>query len=246
MSRTLFAAPGRFVDHALRRALGCALAAILLGAVPAANAQPISGGVDLLEVHVGDGGDHLLMESAFSVGSGLKTITLKVDGGSDTRPTFEDLELQGLWMPQVSSAVTLAAGIRQDLRAGPNLTHAVAGIEAALLPWLSAEHYMFLSQRGNLTGSAKAVLRFPLGKRLTLEPRGEISWAARAISTEAIGSGATGMELSMRLRRSLGSHADLYVGVIHEALVGSTAAIARSNGDAVHVTRAVLGLGLKL
>lgn len=165
-----------------------AVPACLAGA-PAVQAAPVTGGIDLLELHPATDDHHLVLESTFTLGSGIAAAALKVDGDSDTRVAFDDVEVQGLWMPEVASGVTLALGARRDIRAGANLSHAVAGVEAQLAPWLSGEHYVYLSQRGDLTGGAKFVGRFSLAAATTPEPRVQVGWSARAIPTEDLAGG---------------------------------------------------------
>jgi len=218
----------------------CALAAAALA--DPSRAAPLEGGIDLLELHPGSDNTHLVMESTWELGEAV----LKVDGGSDTRPTFEDVEMQGLWMPKVAPGVKLAFGARQDLRPGDDLTHGVVGVEAELLPWLAGEHYLFLSQHGDVTGSAKLVARWSLAANLAFEPRVQLDWAPRAVPREGLAAGATGLELSARLRHSLTRNLDVYAGVIHERALGSTAEIAKADGSPVHVTRAVIGAGFSL
>jgi len=234
--------PGVIDPARTLRALAGLLAATALALGSPAAAAQLKGGIDLFELHPGPDNTHLVMESTWELGQ----LALKVDGGSDTRPTFEDVELQGLWMPEVARGVKLAFGVRQDLRPGDDLTHAVAGVEAELLPWLSGEHYFYLSQHGDVTGSAKLVARWSLARGLALEPRAQLEWAPRAIPREGLAGGATGLELSARLRQSLSKHLDVYAGVIHERALGGTAAIAEADGSPVHVTRAVIGAGISL
>ena len=229
---------GRFLPC---RAALPALAALLLAPAEAA-AQPLQGGIDLLELHPGPGNTHLVMESTWELGQ----LALKADGGSDTRPMFEEVELQGLWMPAIATGVKLGLGARQDLRPGADLTHAVAGVEAQLAPWLAGEHYVFVSARGDLTGSGKLVARWTLAPALALEPRAQLDWSAHAVPREGLAAGATGLELSARLRHQLTPNLDVYAGVIHERALGATAALARADGNPVHVTRAVIGAGLSL
>lgn len=225
-----------------RRALSAILAASALAIAMPVQAAPVEGGIDLLEVHPGPDNTHLAMESTWELGQ----MALKVDGGSETRAKFEEVELQGVWMPQVAPGVTLAFGARHDLRPGDDLTHAVAGVEAELLPWLSGEHYLFVSQDGDVSGSAKLVARWTLVPGLALEPRAQLDWAPKAIASEDIAGGATGLELSARLRHALTDNFDVYVGVVHERALGGTAAIVEAAGDPVHVTRAVIGAGFSL
>ncbi len=57
-------------------------------------------------------------------------------------------------------------------------------------------------------------------------------------------SGLTDVELSVRLRRSLGENVNIYTGVIHERLLGGTRDIAIAHGETAKVTRAIFGIGL--
>ena len=86
---------------------------------------------------------------------------------------------------------------------------------------------------------------WPLAKRLTLEPRLEFGWAGDDVPAEALGAGITDLAGSIRLRRALGEHADIYVGYVHERLVGKTRSIAIAAGDEPQVNRAVIGVGLR-
>lgn len=223
----------------LIRAIAAALSLAL--AAPAAHAAPV-GGIDLFELHPGADTTRFAMESTWELGQ----LALKVDGGSDTRPMFDSAQVQLLWMPQVAPGVKLAFGPRHDIRPGENLTHAVAGIEADLTPWLTGEHYVYLSQRGDLTGGGKLVARFALASALVLEPRIQLDWSAQPIPRESLASGPTGLKLSARLRRSLGPHVDVYAGAVHDRVLGGTAALAREGGSPVTVTRAVIGAGFSL
>ncbi len=53
----------------------------------------------------------------------------------------------------------------------------------------------------------------------------------------------TDVTLSVRLRQAISPMVNVYVGGIHERLVGDTRRIALANGDPGHVTRAVIGAG---
>lgn len=199
--------------------------------------------VDLLEVHLGRGSDHLLFDSTLTLGDGADQLLVKAAGGSETRTAFDDFELQALYSRSVSDKVALQFGMRHDIRAGSDLTHGVAGLVAEVLPGLGAEHYLFVSQDGDLTGAGQLVLGVDLSPRLALEPRLAVSWSAQEIPGEGLGDGFTDVEASLRLRHSVGEHFDIYTGVVHERLLGSTRSIAVTAGDPSRVTRAVVGLG---
>lgn len=199
--------------------------------------------VDLLEVHLGRGSDHLVLDSTLTLGDGADQLLIKAAGGSETRTAFDDLELQALYSRSLSDKVALHFGMRHDMRAGSDLTHGVAGLVAEVLPGLEAEHYLFVSQDGDLTGAGQLVLGVDLAPRLVLEPRLAVGWSAQEIPGENLGNGLTDVEASLRLRHALSDNFNVYAGVVHERLVGSTRSIALTAGDPARVTRAVVGLG---
>ncbi len=225
--------------------LQLAAAAIALGFQPAiAAAQTaVELEVDLLEVHVGRGDDHLVLDSTLTLGGGTDQLLVKAAGGSETRTAFDDFEVQALYSRSLSDKAALHLGVRHDVRAGSDLTHGVAGMVVDVLPGLEAEHYLFVSQDGNLTGAGQLLLGVDLAPRLVLEPRLAVGWSAQEIPGEDLGNGLTDVEASLRLRHSLGEHFNVYTGVVHERLLGSTRSIAVTAGDPSRVTRAVLGFG---
>ena len=199
--------------------------------------------MDLLEVHVGRGDDHLVLDSTLTLGDGADQFLVKAAGGSETRTAFDDFEVQALYSRSLSDKAALHLGVRHDVRAGSDLTHGVAGMVVDVLPGLEAEHYLFVSQDGNLTGAGQLLLGVDLAPRLVLEPRLAVGWSAQEIPGEDLGNGLTDVEASLRLRHSLGEHFNVYTGVVHERLLGSTRSIAVAAGDPSRVTRAVLGFG---
>jgi copper resistance protein B len=218
-------------------------AALALAFQPASASAQASVEVDLLEVHVGKGDDHLVLDSTLTIGDGKDQFLGKVAGGSETRTSFDDLEVQALYSRALSDSAALHFGIRHDFRSGPNLTHGVAGIVVEVLPGLEAEHYFFVSEKGHLTGGAQLLLGVDIAPSLVLEPRLGLGWSAKSIPAEDLGHGLTDVEASLRLRYALSDNFNVYVGVVHERLVGSTRAIAVAAGDPSRVNRAVLGLG---
>lgn len=208
------------------------------------RAQEISGEVDLFELHVGEGNEHFVFDATLEAGGERQGVTLKVEGGSDVGPRIREVTGQALYTLKPRQGTSLMVGVRHDMREGRNLTHAALAFEQALGEILSAEHYLYVSQHGDVIGSASVVAGLPLMPSLTLEPRADLGWSAQRIAEDEIGSGVTDVELSVRLRRELGPLFNVYVGAIHERLVGETKRIAIANGDRGHVSRAVIGAGL--
>lgn len=227
--------------RSLLRLLAASLAMVFQPAVAAA--QEVELEVDLLEVHLGKGDDHLLLDSTLTVGGGADQLLVKLAGGSETRTSFDDLEVQAFYSRSLSEKVALHFGLRHDIREGSDLTHGVAGVVAELFPGLEAEHYFFVSQHGDLTGGAQLLLGVDITPRLALEPRLVVGWSAQDIAAEDLGNGLTDIEASVRLRRSLGENFNIYAGVVHERLLGSTRNIALAAGDPAQVTRAIVGAG---
>ena len=209
-----------------------------------AAAQAVELEVDLLEVHLGKGDDHLVLDSTMSVGGGADQLLVKLAGGSDTRTSFDDFEVQALYSRALSEKVALHLGVRHDMRAGSNLTHGAAGLVVEILPNLEAEHYFYVSQDGDMTGAGQLLLGVELTKSLALEPRLNVSWSAQGVPSEDLGKGITDKEAALRLRRSFGENFNVYTGIVHERLVGSTRSIAVAAADPARVTRAIFGLGL--
>lgn len=220
------------------------LAGMLAAPVAVHAEDSFEGEIELLEVHLGKGDDHLVLDSTFTIGAGSNQLVLKVEGGSDTRTAFDDVEVQALYARKLTNAVTILGGVRHDFREGPDLTHASLAIQAGLAPWLEGEHFFFVSQHGNLTGSGQLIASWELSPRLTLEPRVAVGWSGQDIPDEALASGFTDIESSVRLRHALDENFDVYVGVTHERLLGGTRNLAMASGEAAKVTRAVIGAGL--
>lgn len=207
----------------------------------AAAQSVVSGEVELFEMHLGDGDDHFVFDSALEFGP----LTLELGGGSDVGPDVDEVTAQLTYGVPLGGAATLLIGASHDFRPGDDLTNAVVGLESELLPWLEGETFLALSDQGDLTGSAELVATAPLGGDFTLEPRAEVGWSAQDIAAEETASGLTEMELSIRLRKQLTPFLNAYVGGIHETLLGGTRDIAKANGDEADVNRFIVGIGLE-
>ena len=220
------------------------LAAASLWTIPARAAPEAEGEVDLFELHAGQGAEHLLVQSTWTLGGGDDQFVFKLDTGSDTRAGFDDAEAQALYSRALGDNAALLVGVRHDFRSESDHSYAVAGIEGTLTPWLEGEHYFYLSERGVLLGSAQFVARWELAPDLALEPRVAVGWAAQDVLKEDVGAGLTDVEMSVRLRHQLLPYADVYVGGVQERLLGKTQQIAKAAGDPGTINRVVIGFGL--
>lgn len=227
----------------MRKLLLAALCVIPF-ATDVAFAQEFSGEIELFEIQEGQGDDPFLFDSTFSFGTDSHAAVLKVEGGNEAAHfDVEEVEAQLLGSLSLGSSTAFLAGVRNDFRPGRDLAYGVAGIEQGFGP-VDGEVYLFLSEHGDLTGASEIVAGLPLGPSTTLEPRVGLSWSAQAIEEEDIASGLTDVAFAVRLRQAIRPIFNVYVGAIHERLLGDTRDIAQANGDRTQVTRGVLGAGL--
>ena len=204
---------------------------------------PLAVELDLLEMHFGKGYDHFVFDSTVTVGDGPDYLIALLSGGSDIGPRVDELELQALYGRDVGGGATVLAGIRHDARAGADLTHGSFAVQGSLAPWLDAETFFFLSENGNVTGTAQLVGSWNLAEALVFEPRLAVGWSAQDIGAEDTGNGLTDAEISARLRRQILPNLDLYLGVTHERLIGGTRDIAVTAGERGDNTLFVMGGG---
>jgi copper resistance protein B len=151
------------------------VAALILPA-GVAQAQDVSAEIDLLEMHVGSGDDHLVFDGELEVGGERHAAIFKIDGGSDVGPRVDEVTAQALYAFRPRENLSLMTGVRHDFREGRDLTLGVLAIVADLGEIVSAEHFLFVSEDGDVNGEVMALAALPLNGTLTLEPRGEFSW----------------------------------------------------------------------
>ncbi|MBA4353731.1 MAG: hypothetical protein C0409_03480 [Novosphingobium sp.] len=217
----------------------------LLACTAPAQAAPVEAEVDLFELHLGDGDEHFTFDSTVTAGSDTDRIVLKASGGSDVGPLIDNVQLEALYARTLSDSVTVMAGMRQDVREGSDLTFASVAVDVAVTDWLAAEHFLYLSESGNVIGSAQALASLPLSASISIEPRLNINWSAQDIPGEDTGGGVTDIQAAVRLRKTLLPHVEAYAGAIHERLLGRTRVIALAAGDRGSVNRVIVGMAVR-
>jgi copper resistance protein B len=216
-----------------------------VGSTTPAFADPVEAEIDLFEIHVGDGDEHFTFDSALSIGTDKDRFELRASGGSDVGPTIDNVQLEALYVHNVSDSFTLLAGVRQDVRQDSDLPHASLAFVVLPIDWLEVEHFFYLSENGNLIGSAQILASAPASDTVIFEPRLNINWSAQSIVDESVGNGVTDIQAALRVRKSIGPHLEAYGGAIHERLFGQTKAIALDNGNRGRINRVILGLAYR-
>lgn len=228
--------------NTLRFALLAAFAAVL--PIEGASAQGISGEIDLLELHTDFDESNLLMDAATELRYDSRGLQLRIVGTGDIGPRVNEVEAEALFLQQVGPSTVLFLGVRHDFRPGGDLTHASFGGTHDLADWLSGETFAYLSEHGDLTGFGELVAAIPMAEGLELEPRAGVLWSAQDVPREGVGAGLTELSVSVRLRQELTENLNAYVGVIHDRLLGNTRELARTAGDSLQATRALIGVGI--
>ncbi|MDO7836764.1 copper resistance protein B [Sphingobium sp. HBC34] len=236
----------------LRSACTGFLSLCVLLAPDAATAQTddagpwaLSGGFDLIEVRAGKGDAIFLLDSSFSLGNATDQLMLVTQGGGALGSQIDEVQAR-LFYGRTVGNTTWLVGIRKDVKPHPRDVHAVIGAQGMIGTRLNWESYLFLSDRGRLTGEGQVIYQLPITPRLYLEPRVAVGWSARSSVAEATGSGFTEGEGTVRLRYRLTSKINAYAGVVHERLLGATRHLARAQGDTLQSTMGVIGFGFSL
>jgi copper resistance protein B len=226
-----------------RLGAAAALAAALLGG---ASARPVSAQVmdqarylflyaDKLEQAPGLPGRPLRLEGDAWYGGSWNRLWIKLDGDVATRgPEEGEIEAQALFSRLVSPYRDLQAGIRVDGRWGeggrarPHLAVALQGLAPY---WFEVESALFVSARGDVSGSLQARYDVLFTQRLILEPELDVGASLQDVPEWGVGAGITHAELGLRLRYEVRREFAPYVGYVWRRSFSGTADLLRTAGD---------------
>lgn len=217
----------------------------MLSAPGVATAQEVSGEIDLFELHSDFDTSNLVFDATLEWRHQSHGAVLKLAGNGDVGPSMDDLETHSLYLKEIGGGTALLVGVRHDFRPGADLSYASLAIIHDFASWLSAETFAYLSQDGDVTGSAEIVGAFGLAERLEVEPRVALVWSAQRVAPEGFTDGLTELSASVRFRREIAPGINGYVGVIHDRLLADTRDLARAAGDSLQVTKAIAGIGMQ-
>jgi len=180
------------------------------------------------------------------IGNGAHRLWLATAGDGAFHEGVGYAEAQALYShPILDAGLALQAGVQRDFTR-PHRTWAVAGMQGNVSTPLYVGAFGYISTKGEVTGSAYAYYDWVLGRlarhQLILQPYAGMDFAAEDMSLLGLGHGATGIELSARLRYRIAEPFAPYVGVSYNRLLGRTADLARLAGDGVESTSLVLGI----
>jgi copper resistance protein B len=139
----------------------------------------------------------------------------------------------------------LQIGVREDFLFGPgrdrSRTLAAFGLNGTAPLRIEVTPAFFVSQDGETSARLEARTDLPIVGNLVAQPRFELNVAFQNAERYGIRSGASDIEVSLRLRYARWSYAAPYVGIQWIRLLGDTADFARDEGDGVDELGVVAG-----
>lgn len=197
--------------------------------------------IDRLEWQAGNGRDTYLLDAEGWFGGDIDKVWIKLEAEGEHGRRAE-VQGQALWSHAVDPWFDLQAGLRHDLRIGPDRTHLVLGIQGLAPYWWEVDGAVFLSSKGELTARGEAEYDLRLTQELILQPRVELDLSAQKVPALGIGPGLTSANAGVRLRYQLTPTFAPYLGVQAERAFGETRRLRRNAGEDVGGMAWVIGL----
>jgi copper resistance protein B len=218
--------------------------AVLIGllalAMPAgADAQALSGDVDLFEYHLG-GSRTLLFDGSLTYGGETDGLVAKLVTDGAGRKVHQ-IQGEVVYSRAIGSGFNLEAGVRHEFRSHPRISYGVLGLSGEPRKGLALESYAVVSEHRDIFGEFKAVYDHRVSDRVTVQPRLAFNMAAQDVPNQGIAAGFVAIEAGLRIRYEMTSPFAPYVGISHDRLLGRTARIARAVGNTGHSTHLVVG-----
>ena len=187
-------------------------------------------------------GNSFAWDVSAQIGNGPHRLWLASTGSGLFHGGVDYVGAQALYShPILDAGLALQAGVQRDFLR-PRRTYAVLGLQGNLTEPLYVGAFGYLSTKGEVTGNLYAYYDWEPVRNLILQPYAGMDFAASDMPALGLGRGATGLELSARLRYPIAEPFAPYVGISYERLLGRTARLARLAGDDPDSTALVLGI----
>ncbi|SKB34706.1 copper resistance protein B [Sphingopyxis flava] len=198
--------------------------------------------IDQLEATIGEGKDGFAWKAEGWYGGDINRIWVKTEGESRFGENPEHVEVQALWNRALDPWWNLQAGLRQDFGTGPDRTYAVLGVKGLAPYWFEIDGALFVSNKGDVTVRIEGEYDQRLTRKLVLQPRVELNFAAQDVAELGIGTGFSTAELGLRLRYQFVPEFAPYVGVEYERALGGTADFRRARDEGAGGWRFLIGV----
>lgn len=199
--------------------------------------------IDQLEHRWQEGQDIATWEGQFRIGNDDHKFALKSEGEFEPdADRFESVEVQGVYLRRISDFFDAQIGLRQDVEPRPSRTYGVIGINCLAPQWFEIDANFFISERGDTSARLEAEYDLLVTQKLVLEASGEVNVAFSDDRAVGIGAGVSDVEFGLRLRYEIVREFAPYVGVNWERKLGTTADLARDDGEDTNVFSVVAGV----
>lgn len=197
--------------------------------------------LDRFEYRLQNGGNARAWDAQAWFGGDYNKLWLKSEGENIIGRRTEDADLQALYARLIAPFWNVQAGVRDQIRPGPAKAYGVLALQGLAPYRFNVEGSLFF-RTDEVSGRLEAEYDQLLTQRLILQPRIETNFTSSSDRKRRIGSGINDLELGLRLRYEIRREIAPYIGLSWTRKLGSTAGIARSEGESVNERAIVAGL----
>ena len=197
--------------------------------------------LDKFEVGNADGENPLEWEGGFWIGKDINKLYFKTAGervGGETEGTESQLLLSRAVLPFWD----IQGGIGYDTTPDANRTYATIGVQGVAPFYIETDASLSFGKNDQVKLSASFEHEMMLTQRLVLIPELEFDAYAKDDDEMGIGSGLSGVETSLRLGYEIKREFMPYIGIKWGKKFGTTADLARAEGEDVSETMFVVGI----
>jgi len=181
------------------------------------------------------------IEGQFRYGTDYDRLILKSELDI-ARGKLQDGRTEALWGHAIAPYWDSLLGIAYDGGVGPDRGWAAIGVQGLAPYWFEVNATAYLGSGGRVALDMDASYELLLTQKLILQPSLEMSIYGKSDEARGIGSGLNNGAVGLRLRYELTRQLAPYIGVEYARTFGSTADIARNDGERVEETRLVAGV----
>jgi copper resistance protein B len=197
--------------------------------------------LDRLEIRDTGEGSALSWNANAWFGRDFNKLLLRTEG-EQIHGEGVDAEVSAFWARPVARWWNQVIGARHDFEPGASRTWLAFGVEGTAPYQFHVQATGYLGVQGRTAVRLETEYDLLLTNRLILQPRMELNAYGKADRNRGIGSGLSDLDVGLRLRYELRREVAPYLGVAWVNRFGSTADIARANGEDAHELQAFAGL----
>lgn len=199
--------------------------------------------LDRFESRLQKGTNALAWDAQASIGTDYDKLWVKSEGEKAVGGRTEQADTQLLYARLISPFWYVQVGARSDARPGPSRNYGVLAIQGLAPYRFNVEGSLFV-RGGEVAGRFEAEYDQKVTQRLVLQPRAETNVSSSSDRARGLGSGVRDVEFGLRLRYEIAREIAPYIGVNWNRKTGSTASLARQDGESVTSRGIVAGIRL--